>query len=188
MSQFPNGSSPPYLFAMEEQSIFRSTSLQECRNSMYSKEVFSQSFRVKDQNLNGCHGSSGTPPGRPLGLSSEYTFDVLTSVLSLMPNLLHFILLVYVLYCLWLSDNDTLIVLNFTGRVRKVDSIKLALEKCVKVRHQADLVSTPHPTLQRPPIDKTRVHIPIIYPSLLFNSIPHLFLYKQQVFNKYTSE
>lgn len=188
MREFPNGSSSPYFFAMEEYSIFRSTSLQECRNSMQSKEVFSQNFRVKDQNLNGCHGSSGAPPGRPLRSSSECTFDVLTSVLSLMPNLLHFILLVYVLYCLCLSDNDTLIVLNFIGRVRKVDSIQLALEQCVKVRHQSDLVSPPHPTLQSPPIVQTHIHIPIIYPSLLFHSFPHLFLYKQQVFNKYTSE
>lgn len=84
---------------------------------LYSREIFPYGFGIKDQHSNGCHGRSGTPPGKPLRMSSECAYDSLMSVLSLMPSLFplrHFILMVYILYCLWLSDNDILIVLNFT--------------------------------------------------------------------------
>lgn len=83
--EFPSDSSPPFP-PMEEDSVFRSTSLQEGRNSRYSREIFLYSFGINDENFNGCHGSSGTPPERPLRMSSECTYDVLMSILSLMPN------------------------------------------------------------------------------------------------------
>ena len=71
VSEFPSGSSPLYLFAVEEQSVFRSISLQERRNSMYSREIVSYSFGIKDKNFNGCHGDAGTPPATPLRMSSH---------------------------------------------------------------------------------------------------------------------